>query len=87
MPHRSVWFRAFNACFCGWLAAVAIDATALCLHHADDATVMLIVWQLGSVALLSALAGAVARIRLALSGNRLTPARSLLPCWFVRIAV
>jgi hypothetical protein len=74
MLRRSAGFRASHACLCGALAAAAIGAAALRLYHPQDAAIMLIVWQLGSVALLSALAGAVARILLAASANRRTHA-------------
>jgi len=62
MLRRSGKFRTTHACFCGALGAAALGATALRLYHMEDAAIMVIVWQLGSVALFSLLAGAISRI-------------------------
>jgi hypothetical protein len=43
------------------LAAAALGATALRLFHAQDASVMVLVWQFGSVALLAALGALTGR--------------------------
>lgn len=53
---RGGQFRAAHACFCGGLAAAALGAAALRLYHPQDAAIMVLVWQIGSVALLSLLA-------------------------------
>ena len=49
--------RAVQAWFLASLGAAALGALALRLYHADDAAIMVLVWQLGSVGLFS-LAGA-----------------------------
>jgi hypothetical protein len=61
MLRRSGKFRTTHACLCGALGAAALSAAALRLYHREDAAVMVIVWQLGSVALLSLVAGAISR--------------------------
>uniref|UniRef100_UPI00235F4F2A NrsF family protein n=1 Tax=Providencia rettgeri TaxID=587 RepID=UPI00235F4F2A len=43
------------------LAATALAAAALRLFHAQDASVMLLVWQLGTVALLASVGFSVGR--------------------------
>jgi hypothetical protein len=55
-------FRTTHACLCGALGAAALGAAALRLYHMEDAAIMVIVWQLGSVALFSLLAGAIGRM-------------------------
>ena len=62
MLRRSGRFRTTHACLCGALGAAALGATALRLYHMEDAAIMVMVWQLGSVALLSLIAGLVSRI-------------------------
>ncbi len=59
---RSGKFRTTHACLCGALGAAALGAAALRLYHTEDAAIMVIVWQLGSVALFSLLAGAIGRM-------------------------
>lgn len=59
---RARGFRTTHACFCGALGAAALGATALRLYHPQDAAIMVIVWQLGSVALLSLVAGGIGRL-------------------------
>ena len=54
-------FRTTHACLCGALGAAALGAAALRLYHPQDAAIMVLVWQLGSVALLSLVAGAIGR--------------------------
>lgn len=61
LRHAGSRLRATHACLCGSLAAAALGAAALRLYHAEDAASMILVWQLGSVALLSLAAGAVGR--------------------------
>lgn len=59
---RGGGFRATHACLCGGLAAAALGAAALGFYHVEDAAIMVIVWQLGAVALLSLLAALLGRI-------------------------
>ncbi|HQT75774.1 MAG: hypothetical protein B7Z80_01900 [Rhodospirillales bacterium 20-64-7] len=62
MLRRSGKVRTTHACLCGALGAAALGAAALRLYHTEDAAIMVIVWQLGSVVLFSLLAGAIARL-------------------------
>jgi len=62
MLRRSGKFRTTHACLCGALGAAALGAAALRLYHMEDAAIMVIVWQLGSVALFSLVAGAISRM-------------------------
>jgi hypothetical protein len=57
-------FRAARASLCGALAAAAAAEGALRLFHAEDTLVMVLVWQMGSVALFAAAGGALARLSL-----------------------
>ena len=62
MLRRSGKFRTTHACLCGALGAAALGAAALRLYHMEDAAIMVIVWQLGSVALFSLVAGGISRM-------------------------
>jgi len=62
---RARGVRLAHACFCGALAAAALGAAALRLYHPQDAAIMVIVWQLGSVALLSLLGTLIGRATIA----------------------
>jgi hypothetical protein len=62
MLRRSGKFRTTHACLCGALGAAALGAAALRLYHMEDAAIMVLVWQLGSVALFSLVAGAISRV-------------------------
>ena len=62
MLRRSGKFRTTHACLCGALGAAALGAAALRLYHMEDAAIMVIVWQLGSVALFSLAAGGISRM-------------------------
>jgi hypothetical protein len=62
MLRRSGKFRTTHACLCGALGAAALGAAALRLYHTEDAAIMVIVWQLGSVVLFSLVAGGISRI-------------------------
>ncbi len=57
MLRRGGAFRTRTASLCGALAAAALGAAALRLYHPQDAALMVMVWQLGSVGLLSLVAG------------------------------
>ncbi len=59
---RGGWFRASHACLCGGLAAAALGTAALNLYHIEDAAIMVIVWQLGAVALFSLIAALLGRV-------------------------
>lgn len=61
MLRRGGHFRTTHACLCGALGAAALGAAALRLYHPEDAAIMVLVWQLGSVAVLSLIAGAIGR--------------------------
>lgn len=67
---RSRLFRATPACLCGALAAAAFSAAALRLYHTEDAALMVFVWQLGSAALFTLLAGVMGRLLLASHRSR-----------------
>ena len=62
MLRRSGKFRTNHACVCGALSAAALGATALRVYHTEDAAIMVIVWQLGSIVLFSLVAGAISQI-------------------------
>lgn len=62
MLRRSGKFRTTHACFCGALGAAALGAAALRLYHMEDAAIVVLVWQLGSVAVFSLVAGGISRI-------------------------
>lgn len=64
-------FRTSHGCLCGGLAAAAFGAAALRLYHPQDAAVMVLVWQLGSVALLTLLAGIVGRVLATMRSGRM----------------
>jgi hypothetical protein len=57
-------FRAAWASLCGVLAAAAAAEGALRFYHAADTLAMVLVWQMGTVALLAAAGGALARLSL-----------------------
>lgn len=65
MLRRSGKFRTTHACLCGALGATALGAAALRFYHTEDAAIMVIVWQLGSVALFGLVAGAISRMLVA----------------------
>lgn len=62
MLRHTTKFRPARAYLCGALGAAALGAAALRLYHLEDAAIMVIIWQLGSVALISLTAGALGRI-------------------------
>jgi hypothetical protein len=61
---RSAMFRTTHACLCGAMAAAAAAEVALPLFHAADTMITLVVWQMGSVMLFTALGGLFGRITL-----------------------
>jgi hypothetical protein len=64
-------FRTTHGCLCGGLAAAALGAAALRLYHTQDAAVMVLFWQLGSVALLTLLAGMLGRVFATMHSDRM----------------
>ena len=76
MLRRSRGFRTTHACLCGALSAAALGAAALRLYHPVDAALMVIVWQLGSVALWSLIAGAIGWLFVALPNRDVFRARA-----------
>jgi hypothetical protein len=70
MLRRSARFRTTHACLCATLGAAALGAAALRLHHTQDAALMVIAWQLGSVALFTLTAGVVGRVVVAVRRYR-----------------
>lgn len=54
-------FRRFRAAMCAALSAAALGACALRFYHPQDAAAMVLVWQFGSVVVLTALGGWIAR--------------------------
>lgn len=66
---RGTCVRVRLASLFGALAAAAVGDLALRLYHPEDAALTVIVWQLGSVALFSIVAGAAARRVLADAGR------------------
>jgi len=62
MLRRSGKFRTIHAYLCGVLGAAALGAAALRLYHMEDAAIMVLVWQLGSVAVFSFVGGGISRI-------------------------
>ena len=61
---RSAKFRTTHACLCGAMAAAAAAELALPLFHAADTMMMVLVWQMGSVALFTMLGALAARLGL-----------------------
>lgn len=66
---RSAMFRTTHACLCGAMAAAAAAEVALPLFHAADTMMTVLVWQMGSVMLFTALGAAFGRITLRLLSN------------------
>ncbi|MGH7040784.1 MAG: NrsF family protein, partial [Acetobacteraceae bacterium] len=69
-------FRTGHGCLCGGLAAAALGAAALRLYHVQNAAAMVIVWQLGSVALFTLAAGVLGRALAARRPGRVPHART-----------
>lgn len=57
MLRFAAWFRPTAVTLMGSLAVAAMTATALSLFHAFDATIMILVWNLGVAAMIVALGG------------------------------
>lgn len=67
---RTALFRTNHACLCGAMAAAAAAEAALRLFHAEDTLIMVLVWQMGSVALFSLAAAAIGRAILTVRSHR-----------------
>ena len=65
---RSAKFRPTHACLCGTMAAAAAAELVLPLFHAAETMMMVLVWQMGSVVLLTMLGAAAARLGLNMLG-------------------
>ncbi|OYV35253.1 MAG: hypothetical protein B7Z81_08965 [Acidocella sp. 20-61-6] len=63
---QSAMFRITHACLCGAMAAAAAAEMALPLFHAADTMMTVLVWQMGSVMLFTALGALAGRALLAL---------------------
>ncbi len=63
-------FRPTHAWICGALAAAALGAAALRLYHMEDAAIMVLVWQFGSVALFGLAACGFSRMVAAIHPDR-----------------
>jgi hypothetical protein len=61
MLRRTAWLRPTPVAISGGLAVGGIVATAMSLLHALDATVMVLIWTLGTTAVIAALGGACGR--------------------------
>jgi hypothetical protein len=61
MLRHTAWLHPTTAGMMGGLATAGVAATAMSLFHEIDATVMVLVWNLGAAALIVALGGAFGR--------------------------
>jgi len=73
MVRHAALLRPTAVCMTGGLAIAAITSFALSLFHDLDATIMILVWNLGSAALIAGLAGVFGRSLLAWIASRLMP--------------
>lgn len=73
MVRYAALLRPVAVSMAGGLAVAAITSFALSLFHDLDATVMILVWNLGSAALIAGLASVFGRSLLAWIASRLTP--------------
>jgi hypothetical protein len=74
MVRYAALLRPTAICMTGGLAVAAITSFALSLFHDLDATVMILLWNLGSAALIAGLAGVFGRPLLTWIASRLMPA-------------
>lgn len=73
MLRYAALLRPTAVCIAGGLAVAAITSCALSLFHRLDATVMILVWNLGTAASIAGLAGVFGRPMLAWFASRLMP--------------
>jgi hypothetical protein len=74
MLRYAALLRSTEASLMGGLAVAAVTAFALSLFHDLDATVMILVWNLGSAAILATLGGLFGKSMFAWTAARLMPA-------------
>jgi hypothetical protein len=73
MLRYAAFLRPTAVCLTGGLAVAALTAFAMSLIHDLDATISILVWNLGSAALIAGLAGVFGRSMLAWTAARLMP--------------
>lgn len=73
MLRYAALLRPIEVCMAGGLAVAAITAFALSLFHDLDATVMILMWNLGVAALIAGAASLFGRSMLAWTATRFTP--------------
>jgi hypothetical protein len=73
MVRYAALLRPTAVCMTGGLAVAAITSFALSLFHDLDATVMILLWNLGSAAVIACLAGVFGRFLLTWIASRLMP--------------
>jgi hypothetical protein len=73
MIRYAALLRPTASCVTGGVAIAATTSFALSLFHDLDATIMILLWNLGSAALIAGLAGVFGRSLLALIASRLMP--------------
>lgn len=80
MLRHAAALRPTEVSITGGLAVAAITSFALSLIHELDATIMILIWNLGTAALIAGLASALGRTALAWVGSRVSPgvSRSLI---------
>ncbi len=71
MLHRTAWLDPSPVALMGGVATAGVAATAMSILHQLDATLLVLIWNLGAAALLVALSGTVGRRLL----TRIPPAR------------
>ena len=74
MLRYAAFLRPTEVCLTGGLAVAALTAFAMSLIHNLDATISILVWNLGSAALIASLASVFGRSTLAWTAARLMPA-------------
>ena len=74
MLRYAAFLRPTAVCLTGGLAVAALTAFAMSLIHNLDATISILVWNLGSAALIASLASVFGRSTLAWTAARLMPA-------------
>lgn len=73
MLRHAAALRPTEVSITGGLAVAAITSFALSLIHELDATIMILIWNLGTAALIAGLASALGRTALAWVGSRVSP--------------
>ena len=73
MLRHAAWLRPTAVTLTGSVAVAAMTATALTLFHAFDATIMILIWNLGMAAVIAGLAGAFGQSALRWVASRVMP--------------